>query len=71
MSFHHEMMLQRYGLGRPADMHSQVNRDPIFTPLFTAVFASVGLTGGALTFAAGLASAVTVTDLSTGVMKKP
>lgn len=37
MSFHHQMMLQRYGLGG-LDMHSQIVADPIFTPLITAAF---------------------------------
>jgi len=42
MSFHHSMMLQRYGLGRPVDVYSIVNCDPIFTPLFTALLGPLG-----------------------------
>lgn len=60
MSLHHRMMLQRYGLGAPNDFYSQVNADPIFTPLFIAAGFTGTITIG--TFAtistASLASAI-------------
>lgn len=66
MSLHHRMMLQRYGLGAPNDLYSQVNADPIFTPLFLAAgFSGVGILGTSIT-AAGIASAIATTSLTYG-----
>jgi hypothetical protein len=61
MSFHHQMMLQRYGLGRPTDMYSQVNADPIFTPIFTAAFGvgGIGFSAATATALATVATAIT------------
>ncbi|WP_438750012.1 hypothetical protein [Pararhizobium sp. O133] len=53
MSFHHRMMLQRYGLGIATSMQSQVNGDPILTPLFTSI-----LTSGAIGMSAATAATV-------------
>ncbi len=67
MSFHHRMMLQRYGLGHTTSLYSQVVFDPIFTPLFTAIgfTGTIGATG--ITTAA-VASALATTPLSGGII---
>ena len=68
MSIHHQLTLQRYGLGRPGDMHSAVCADPIFTPLFSALFAPAFAIGTAAnTFLAGAAAAIATTSPSIGV----
>lgn len=59
MSLHHQMMLQRYGLGRPFDMYNQVNCDPVFFPLFTTFFSStLGFSAAAAGTLGGIASAL-------------
>ena len=69
MSHHHQMMLQRYGLGRPADMPTSVNADPIFTPIFSALFSPIFAIGTAAnTFAAGLSAAIATTSTTKGVL---
>lgn len=68
MSLHHRMMLQRYGLGHSTSLYSQVVFDPIFTPLFTAVLGTGGITIGASTITyASIASAIATTALSIGI----
>ncbi|MBN9054239.1 MAG: hypothetical protein J0H80_10785, partial [Rhizobiales bacterium] len=69
MSFHHRMMLQRYGLGHTTSLYSQVLFDPIFTPIFTAILGAggLGLTGTALSIGVGLASAIVTTAISIGI----
>jgi len=69
MSFHHRMMLQRYGLSHTTSLYSQVVFDPIFTPLFTAILGAggLGLTGTALSIGVGVASAIATTALSIGI----
>ncbi len=68
MSLHHRMTLQRYGLGNSTSLYSTVLFDPIFTPLFTAVFGTAGITFGATTITfASIASAIAVTALSIGI----
>lgn len=49
------------------DRYRPPRKDPIFTPIFTAVFSAIGLTGTALTLAATVASALTLTALAIGV----
>lgn len=68
MSFHRQMMLQRYGLGSTTSLYSQVLFDPIFTPIFTAVFGTAGFTiaGTTITYAS-IASAIAVTALTVGI----
>lgn len=68
MNLHHRMMLQRYGLGHSTSLYSQVVFDPIFTPLFTAVLGTGGITIGASTITyASIASAIATTALSIGI----
>ncbi|WEX76879.1 Ig-like domain-containing protein [Sinorhizobium numidicum] len=68
MSFHHRMMLQRYGLGNTTSLYSTVLFDPIFTPIFTAVLGSGGFAIGATTITyASIASAIATTALSIGL----
>lgn len=68
MSLHHRMMLQRYSLGHSTSLYSQVVFDPIFTPLFTAVLGTGGITIGASTITyASIASAIATTALSIGI----
>ncbi|MDW9483190.1 hypothetical protein GOB57_31740 [Sinorhizobium meliloti] len=68
MSFHHRMMLQRYGLGSTTSLYSEVMFDPIFTPIFTAVLGSGGFAIGATTFTyASIASAIATTAISIGL----
>lgn len=68
MSLHHRMMLQRYGLGHSTSLYSTVLFDPIFTPLFTAVLGTGGITIGASTITyASIASAIATTALSIGI----
>lgn len=68
MSLHHRMMLQRYGLGHSTSLYSTVVFDPIFTPLFTAVLGTGGITIGASTITyASIASAIATTALSIGI----
>jgi hypothetical protein len=48
--------------------------DPIFTPLFTSLFSGAafgvaGLSGGALSFAVGLGTAIATTSLSVGIQR--
>jgi hypothetical protein len=38
-------------------MATPAHADPIFSPIFTAIFAGMGFTGSTLTFAAAFASA--------------
>lgn len=68
MSFHHRMMLQRYGLGCTTSLYSEVLFDPIFTPIFTAVLGTGGFSIGAtkITYAP-LASAIATTAISNGL----
>ncbi|HEV7305203.1 hypothetical protein [Ensifer sp.] len=62
------MMLQRYGLGHSTSLYSTVVFDPIFTPLFTAVLGTGGITIGASTITyASIASAIATTALSIGI----
>ena len=49
------------------DRYRPPRKDPIFTPLFTAAFSAIGLTGTALTLSATIASAVTLTAIAIGV----
>ncbi|MDX0499013.1 hypothetical protein GOC68_22490 [Sinorhizobium medicae] len=68
MSFHHRMMLQRYGLGSTTSLYSEVMFDPIFTPIFTAVLGSGGFAIGATTISyASIASAIATTAISIGL----
>lgn len=68
MSFHHRMMLQRYGLGCTTSLYSEVLFDPIFTPIFTAVLGSGGFAIGATTISyASIASAIATTAISIGL----
>ena len=68
MSFHHEMMLRRYGLAHTTTLYSQALFDPIFTPLFTAILGTGGFTLGATTITyASVAAAIATTALSIGV----
>ncbi|MQX77513.1 hypothetical protein [Sinorhizobium medicae] len=68
MSFHHRMMLQRYGLGSTTSLYSEVLFDPIFTPIFTAVLGSGGFAIGATTISyASIASAIATTAISIGL----
>jgi len=68
MSFHHRMMLQRYGLGSTTSLYSTVLFDPIFTPIFTAVLGSGGFAIGATTISyASIASAIATTAISIGL----
>ncbi|RVG73037.1 hypothetical protein CN223_26770 [Sinorhizobium meliloti] len=68
MSFHHRMMLQRYGLGSTTSLYSEVMFDPIFTPIFTAVLGSGGFAIGATTITyASIASAIATTAISIGL----
>lgn len=49
--------------------HTTALYDPIFTPIFSAVFgtAGLGLTGAALNFAVGLSTAIATTALTIGI----
>ncbi|PJR11563.1 hypothetical protein [Sinorhizobium meliloti] len=68
MSFHHRMMLQRYGLGCTTSLYSEVLFDPIFTPIFTAVLGTGGFAIGATTISyASIASAIATTAISIGL----
>lgn len=68
MSFHHQMMLNRYGLSTTTSLYSQVVFDPIFTPIFTAILGTGGITIGASTITyASIAAAIATTALSIGV----
>ncbi len=68
MSLHHRVMLQRYGLGCSTSLYSQVLFDPIFTPIFTAVLGTGGITIGAATISyASIATAIATTALSIGL----
>ncbi|RVG91430.1 hypothetical protein [Sinorhizobium meliloti] len=68
MSFHHRMMLQRYGLGSTTSLYSEVMFDPIFMPIFTAVLGSGGFAIGATTISyASIASAIATTAISIGL----
>lgn len=68
MSFHHRMMLQRYGLGSTTSLYSTVLFDPIFTPIFTAVLGTGGFAIGATTISyASIASAIATTAISIGL----
>ncbi|MBB3610970.1 hypothetical protein [Rhizobium sp. BK602] len=67
MSIHHQLILQRYGLGRSFSLPAAVNHDPIFTTVFTSMFASLGLSTGAAATAGSIASALTVTSFTAGV----
>jgi len=61
------MMLHRYGLGHTSSLYSQVVFDPIFTPLFTAIIGNVAIGATGITVAS-VASAITVTALSGGII---
>ncbi|MDX0836866.1 hypothetical protein GOD96_12755 [Sinorhizobium medicae] len=68
MSFHHRMMLQRYGLGSTTSLYSEVMFDPIFTPIFTAVLGAGGINIGVATISyASIASAIATTAISIGL----
>jgi hypothetical protein len=56
-----------YAIRRTTAMYPIARRDPIFTPLFTAVFSGVGLTGTALNVAVGLSTAIATTALTIGI----
>lgn len=68
MSIHRSIMMRRYGLEHSTFLYSPVVFDPIFTPLFTAILGTGGLTIGATTISyAAIASAIATTALSIGV----
>ncbi|RVH74289.1 hypothetical protein CN203_23685 [Sinorhizobium meliloti] len=68
MSFHHRMMLQRYGLGSTTSLYSEVMFDPIFTPIFTAVLGAGGFNIGVASISyASIASAIATTAISIGL----
>lgn len=68
MSFHHRMMLQRYGLGCTTSLYSEVLFDPIFTPIFTAVLGTGAFNIGVASISyASIASAIATTAISIGL----
>lgn len=67
MSLHRSLMMRRYGLEHSTFLYSPVVFDPIFTPLFTAILGTGGLTIGATTITyASIASAIATTAISIG-----
>jgi hypothetical protein len=68
MSIHRRLMMQRYGLDHSTFLYSPVVFDPIFTPIFTAILGTGGITIGASTITyASIASAIATTALSIGI----
>ncbi|QFY60371.1 hypothetical protein FZ934_07955 [Rhizobium grahamii] len=66
MSHHHQMRLWQYGLAQPGSMYSQVNQDPIFSPLFTALFSPIFGAGTALGIAK-VVGAIAVSAITKGI----
>lgn len=60
MSMHHQRILQRYGLGRPGNLYSAVNLDPIFGTILTSFFVNtLGFSAVAGSIAASVTTAIT------------